>query len=207
MATLAASRDGAAAVAARELAFTAAALVDDAKNYHAWAHRGWAVALGRLWNAELRATEALLRDDPRNNSAWNARLCALTRRGGDGGTVAAAAAAAEVARAQAALAAAPRDEAVWAYVRGVLRAAGGGEAAVAAAGALAAAHAAAGCPHATAFLADEACARAAAASAAGDERAAKAEAAAARDAFTALQRADPVRAHYWAFRRAAAGGT
>lgn len=205
VAALGVARAGAPAVAARELAFTSAALGDDAKNYHAWAHRGWAVALGQLWAAELRATDALLRDDPRNNSAWNARLGALTRRGGEGEphTLDGAAAEAEVARAGEALRDAPRDEAAWAYVRGVLRAAPASCNAAAAAGALAAAHASAGCPHATAFLADEALARSAAARAAGDEHAAAAEAAAARAAFASLQRADPVRAHYWACRCAA----
>ena len=33
--------------------FTATVLVDDAKNYHAWAHRQWAVERLGLWDGEL----------------------------------------------------------------------------------------------------------------------------------------------------------
>lgn len=72
------------------MAFSAACLQHDAKNYHAWAHRQ-AVLLAlagsdssggpagappaaqqaqaqALWAAELAFTERLLRDDVRNNS-------------------------------------------------------------------------------------------------------------------------------------------
>ena len=74
----------------QEMAFTAACLAHDAKNYHAWAHRqalllaasaeagggaggggaatAAAAAVAGLWSAELAFTERLLREDVRNNS-------------------------------------------------------------------------------------------------------------------------------------------
>ena len=63
-----------------EMEFSAACLVYDAKNYHAWAHRQAMIkAFGApgegpwLWGEELTFTERLLRDDIRNNSAWTQR--------------------------------------------------------------------------------------------------------------------------------------
>jgi hypothetical protein len=52
--------------------------MDDAKNYHAWAHRQALVAAFAgehpgLWAAELRGASRLLRADARNNSAWAQR--------------------------------------------------------------------------------------------------------------------------------------
>lgn len=77
------------------MAFSAACLQHDAKNYHAWAHRqavllalagsedgsgpgGGPAAAQRaqaqaLWSAELAFTERLLREDVRNNSGGAGR--------------------------------------------------------------------------------------------------------------------------------------
>jgi hypothetical protein len=53
------------------------------KNYHAWAHRQWALAALGMWEshgaAELEFSAALLESDVRNNSAWNHRWFVLTR--------------------------------------------------------------------------------------------------------------------------------
>lgn len=49
------------------------ALADDAKNYHAWAHRQVVVAAAGDWQAERQYLEKLLQEDVRNNSAWNQR--------------------------------------------------------------------------------------------------------------------------------------
>ena len=187
-------------MAARELAFTGAALADDAKNYHAWAHRGWAVALGRLWDAELRATEAALRDDPRNNSAWNARYSALARLGAQPTPrrLGEEEAAKELQFAGWHISCDPANEAAWAYARGI-----------AATGAAAqsllqdtAAETLAAHPHnthAACVLADAAEARALG----GEDAAAAAESG---RLFRLCCEHDPIRAPYWTFRAAACGG-
>ena len=47
--------------------------MEDAKNYHAWAHRQWVVRTYNLWQGEYGIIEELLDADVRNNSAWNQR--------------------------------------------------------------------------------------------------------------------------------------
>ncbi len=180
-------------------------LSGDAKNYHAWAHRGWAVAACGLWDDDVAFTEMLLKDDARNNSAWNARLCALTRRSSHAAALSAEVAASELALVDRALTRAPRNESAWAYARALVRAAAPGEAAAAAGVALAALAARAeaeGDPFAMELCADADADAAAAATAAGDATAAAAAVAAATTRFGRLAVADPVRAHYWAFRAA-----
>ncbi len=213
MAAAAAARGGAASLAAltsRELAFTAAVLVGDAKNYHAWAHRGWAVAAGGAWDQELQYTSAMIADDARNNSAWHARLSVLTRRTHPAASSSSAAALPadvalrELAFAAAALRAAPGNESAWAFARGIAEAAGGDADVAGAASALRAEGVARGDAHGAAAAADAAAAAAAAAAARGDGAGAAAAAEAAREGFARLAAADPVRAHYWAFRAAEA---
>jgi protein farnesyltransferase/geranylgeranyltransferase type-1 subunit alpha len=131
----------------RELVFTALAFEDDEKNYHAWAHRQWALlfraggcggggaAAGggeggggaeALWEAERAFAGALLTHDVHNNSAWNHRWFTLTRGGGAPHAVApalrppAAAVAEEVAFSLAALRAEPRNEAAWSHLRALV---------------------------------------------------------------------------------------
>jgi protein farnesyltransferase/geranylgeranyltransferase type-1 subunit alpha len=108
----------AAAAAAEEAAFTARYIAEDAKNYHAWSHRQWAVRTFGGWAGEAEFTEAALfgaaaegeegaggasggvtaaGPDVRNNSAWSHRWFVLTRGGGLPARVAAAAAGAAAA--------------------------------------------------------------------------------------------------------------
>ncbi len=58
----------------QELAYAAECLAEDAKNYHAWAHRQAIVRHFGLWQQELEAVHELLVEDVRNNSAWNQRF-------------------------------------------------------------------------------------------------------------------------------------
>ena len=56
-----------------ELAFTASVFEEDAKNYHAWGHRQWVLERFNLMAAELSFVNKCLTTDVRNNSAWNQR--------------------------------------------------------------------------------------------------------------------------------------
>lgn len=84
----------------RELAFTTKALSYDAKNYHTWAYRQWALchffspattpapastkvtstaasdlaSHDAVWAGEIEYVDSLMQDDVRNNSAWNHRF-------------------------------------------------------------------------------------------------------------------------------------
>jgi protein farnesyltransferase/geranylgeranyltransferase type-1 subunit alpha len=126
-------RDG-----ARELAFSRLAIEEDEKNYHAWAHRQWALLFceelagggggaDAAWAAEAALTAELLRADMHNNSAWNHRWFVLTRGGGAPRAVPAAlrpapaAIAGEVAFALAALPLDARNEAAWSYLRALVQ--------------------------------------------------------------------------------------
>jgi len=194
-----AARGGGEAAWAREAAFTGGVLgsgVDDNfKNYHAWAHRGWALALLAPASAgfhaarsdELAFTQALLAADARNNSAWNHRHRLLTAA-----AAAPAERAAELVLMRAAVAASPRNESVWAHAAGLLAAWREDAAFPAAVLQLCADEAErTGCPHASALLAE-------AAQAAGQgERA--------RAVFLGLAAADPIRGHYYALRAAGCG--
>jgi hypothetical protein len=64
-----------------ELAFTEQILEEDAKNYHSWQHRHWAMERFGLFagpaEGGLDYVNRLLSEDIRNNSAWNHR-CVLT---------------------------------------------------------------------------------------------------------------------------------
>ena len=64
-------------VADIELAYTAAVLDEDSKNYHAWSHRQWVVRHFSRWESELIFVEAMIKKDVRNNSAWNQRWFCL----------------------------------------------------------------------------------------------------------------------------------
>lgn len=60
-----------------ELAFTEQILEEDAKNYHCWQHRHWAMERFGLFTPPdqggLDFVDRLLDEDVRNNSAWNHR--------------------------------------------------------------------------------------------------------------------------------------
>ncbi|KAG0329128.1 CAAX geranylgeranyltransferase alpha subunit [Podila humilis] len=65
-----------------ELDFIAAAVEDDAKNYHAWSYRQWVLkhfGPGPWWGEELEYIDELLAIDIRNNSAWNQRFYAFSQ--------------------------------------------------------------------------------------------------------------------------------
>lgn len=92
----------------RELDFTGKGLAIDAKNYHTWAYRHWALGhffkpgcpnskaepvaststaaedeLNRdaVWSGEVAYAERLIDEDVRNNSAWNHRFFARLESG------------------------------------------------------------------------------------------------------------------------------
>ena len=65
--------------AMQELAYAAERLSEDAKNYHAWAHRQAIVKQFGLWQQEREVTAHLLQEDVRNNSAWNQRFFVLSK--------------------------------------------------------------------------------------------------------------------------------
>ena len=100
-------------------------LEEDAKHYHAWSHRLWAVREFGLWGGEAAFAARFIDDDVRNNSAWNHRFCAVTR-GGDRGCPLApdVSPADELAFARAALARAPSNESARRYCDAILRAGG-----------------------------------------------------------------------------------
>lgn len=108
-----------------ELEATEATLeATDAKNYHAWAHRQWALAaLGDVdaWRDELDFAARLIDEDVRNNSAWSHRALASRKAAGsaDNAMLPASALAAEAAMVAEALRRAPRAEAAWSYLRGL----------------------------------------------------------------------------------------
>mmetsp|Transcript_2453 Transcript_2453/g.7072 ORF Transcript_2453/g.7072 Transcript_2453/m.7072 type:complete len:345 (+) Transcript_2453:391-1425(+) len=79
-----------------ELEFTAEVLVEDAKNYHAWSHRQAIVTAFGLWQEEEHYTRTMITLDVRNNSAWNERIYVLTRRPPSEGTDTAATRSVEV---------------------------------------------------------------------------------------------------------------
>ena len=47
---------------------------EDAKHYHAWAHRQWLVRTHGCWDKEMTFTKELIKEDVYNNSAWNHRF-------------------------------------------------------------------------------------------------------------------------------------
>jgi len=179
---------------AREDAFTAAVLSQDAKNYHAWAHRLWAVACFGLQAREVEFTSALLEEDGRNNSAWNARFAALS----DGGRIPQAVAVRELRLAAFHLLSDGENEAAWAYARGVARAADMQETLLETARGVLAEEPAN--VHAASVLADGAEAAAAALAESGDAAGAARAAAECRRMLELCLANDLIRAPYWTFR-------
>ena len=115
-----------------ELAYTEQVLQEDSKNYHAWSHRQWVVSHFGRWDGELAFVERMLTEDVRNNSAWNQRWFVLHGRtaakagGGDSGSGAGsmlddAVVRGELAYACAATEKAPKNQAPWSYIEGLMR--------------------------------------------------------------------------------------
>lgn len=74
----------------RELGFCSRALQIDAKNYHTWAYRHWALchfyppsnpSSKPVWDSEITYSESLINEDLRNNSAWNYRYFVIFENG------------------------------------------------------------------------------------------------------------------------------
>ncbi|GAA5903693.1 hypothetical protein JCM6882_003388 [Rhodosporidiobolus microsporus] len=123
----------------RELDFTAKALALDAKNYHTWAYRQWALChfwadgarsaadlekrtqeekdkAAEVWRGEVEYADKLLTEDVRNNSAWNHRffVCFESGMGGEG------VGEREIRYAKEKLALSPNNPSAWNYLRGIL---------------------------------------------------------------------------------------
>ena len=63
----------------QEFLYSGRCLADDAKNYHAWAHRAAIADAFNAWERELPIITKMLAEDIRNNSAWNHRFLTLQR--------------------------------------------------------------------------------------------------------------------------------
>ena len=63
----------------QEFLYSGRCLADDAKNYHAWAHRAAIADAFNAWERELPIITKMLSEDMRNNSAWNHRFLTLQR--------------------------------------------------------------------------------------------------------------------------------
>jgi protein farnesyltransferase/geranylgeranyltransferase type-1 subunit alpha len=98
---------------------TAETLRVDGKNYHAWAHRQWALNRFKAWSRELPFVDSELAKDVRNNSAWNQRYCTIRHLHGD--DIPDAVRISELKYAQAAISRAPNNESAWSYARGLYR--------------------------------------------------------------------------------------
>ncbi|KAF2441305.1 farnesyltransferas-like protein [Karstenula rhodostoma CBS 690.94] len=110
---------------AGEADFIATMLEQDSKNYHVWSYRQWLVQRFDLFASddELRWTEAMIDGDVRNNSAWNHRWFLVV--GGQGGRLESRRLVErELEYAKYAIRKAPQNQSPWNYIKGVVRAAG-----------------------------------------------------------------------------------
>ncbi|KAF2474885.1 farnesyltransferas-like protein [Lindgomyces ingoldianus] len=104
-----------------EADFIATMLGQDSKNYHVWSYRQWLVKrFGIFDDKELAWTESMIEEDVRNNSAWNHRwFLVVGGRGGQG--VSEDIVKREIEYAQTAIRKAPQNESPWNYLRGIIR--------------------------------------------------------------------------------------
>ena len=181
----------------RELDFTAAVLADDAKNYHAWSHRQWAVRTFGLWDGELDFVDALLDLDMRNNSAWSHRWFVVTR-GDNFAPLPEHVVEREMAVAAEWARRVPRNECAYNYLRGLAKKHARGLAADAAVQLLALAGLGLAAPSGS--PASPSSAAAPLLSFCADVLEAAGRAAEARDLCAQLARRDAVRAAYWSWR-------
>lgn len=101
----------------------------DGKNYHVWSYRQWLVRRFGLWGERERGfVEGMVERDVRNNSAWNYRWFLVNGRESEGvpGVKDEGVKREEVEYAASAVAKAPQNPSPWNYLRGVVRASGGG---------------------------------------------------------------------------------
>jgi protein farnesyltransferase/geranylgeranyltransferase type-1 subunit alpha len=181
-----------------------------------------------LWAEEMEYTAAMIDDDVRNNSAWNERFFCVSEGGkaeGGGGDAwraspegeATPRVQAEIAFVEARIALAPDNESAWNYLRGIFRRVGwncgghGERIARLYCGEGGGSKGARPCRHAMGVLAEVRMAAAVAVGAvgagaaevrgAGADRSTEAASEAA-GLFASLAAIDPIRANYYAFRRA-----
>jgi len=97
----------------------------DAKNYHVWSYRQCLVKRFGLWDkGELDFTEKMLEQDIRNNSAWNHRWFVVNGRELEGGAPGVAdpdIRSRETKFAMQAIAKTPQNQSPWNYLRGIAR--------------------------------------------------------------------------------------
>jgi protein farnesyltransferase/geranylgeranyltransferase type-1 subunit alpha len=98
-----------------EMDFLGRILDEDAKNYHVWTYRQWLV---KRFNppSELDFTAQLIKRDIYNNSAWNHRFFIYERNGLEGDAYDN-----ELAYVQSIIDMEPENQSPWAYMRGLLK--------------------------------------------------------------------------------------
>ncbi|KAI5474636.1 protein farnesyltransferase/geranylgeranyltransferase type-1 subunit alpha [Pseudohyphozyma bogoriensis] len=118
----------------REIGFTTRALSFDAKNYHTWAYRQWALChffapsggdtsaskenREEVWKGEIEYVDRLLEEDVRNNSAWNHRYFVAFESGAEKGD---GIVERELKYVKTKLALSPNNPSAWSYLRGILK--------------------------------------------------------------------------------------
>ncbi|XP_068661484.1 protein farnesyltransferase/geranylgeranyltransferase type-1 subunit alpha [Aristolochia californica] len=105
--------------ASLELQFTKKILALDSKNYHVWSHRLWVLETLGGWEDELEYCEKLLEDDIFNNSVWNQRYFIMTHSPLLGGLQAVRES--EVSFTVKAIMSNPANESPWRYLRGLYK--------------------------------------------------------------------------------------
>ncbi|KAF2683402.1 farnesyltransferas-like protein [Lentithecium fluviatile CBS 122367] len=102
--------------------FIATMLEQDSKNYHVWSYRQWLVKRFGLFgdDEELQWTEEMICADVRNNSAWNHRWF-LVVGGKDGQSVGEHMVKREIDYAKHAIRRAPQNQSPWNYLKGIVR--------------------------------------------------------------------------------------
>jgi protein farnesyltransferase/geranylgeranyltransferase type-1 subunit alpha len=102
--------------------FIATMLEQDSKNYHVWSYRQWLVKRFDMFDSdeELRWTEEMIYADVRNNSAWNHRWF-LVIGGRDGKPVGEHVVNRELEYAKQAVRRAPQNQSPWNYLKGIVR--------------------------------------------------------------------------------------
>ncbi|KAL3895330.1 MAG: hypothetical protein SGCHY_004767 [Lobulomycetales sp.] len=107
----------------RELSFINKQLARDSKNYHAWSYRQWVVReFPDLYPMDVEDVEDWIKEDPYNNSAWTQRYFQLDYIfKASGAATPAALLEKEVSwLLESVIKPAPRNEAAWNYLKGVI---------------------------------------------------------------------------------------
>ena len=205
---------GGAAAGAAERSFIDEAFADDAKNYHAWSHRQWAANALPLagedsWAGEAAFARGYIERDVFNNSGWNHLWFSISRGGGppravvfEGRAPSASVAENAIAFAVSALPCAPANESVWSFIRAIAQV-GSDAAPHHDTAALSSGGVWAALPAALEAAERFATTTAFAAEILAEAAEARSDARAARGYYESATRLDPVRAAFWAAKRAA----